>query len=133
MRVGVSLRAAIAMWLAAAPGWAQPARDELVRMGGVATLGPLCGIRDEAWSFDLRRAEVQLATRSERFDDEALQAAPGSKEATVALTYAEMEALEDFAEGPPAHTCGPLAENPDLARADEIVRAFRLQRRQAGS
>ena len=130
MLLGRGLRTitGLAIALAGAPAWAQPEGDELVRMGRLATLGPLCEMRDEAWAFDLRRAELQRSTDSKRFDDEALQAAPGSKEASVALSYAEMEALEDFAETPPSHTCGHLARDPELGHADEVVRAFRAQR-----
>lgn len=107
------------------PGVAQ---DELLRWGTLATLAPLCGVRDETWAFDVRRAELQSATGSKRFDDPALKSAPGSNEAAAALSYAEAEALEDFAEASPERTCVPLANSPDLGRADEIVRAFRAQR-----
>jgi len=50
----------------AAPSQAAPseaALDDAVRLGTVATLAPLCGMRDEAWSFDLRRTAVMDATR----------------------------------------------------------------------
>jgi hypothetical protein len=112
----------------AAPAGAWAGTEDLVRLGRIATTAPLCGLRDEPWAFDLRRAALQSATSSARFDDRALEAAPGSDQAQAALGYAEMEALEDFAEAPPAQTCGPLAQSPDLARADEVVRAFRAQR-----
>ncbi len=102
--------------------------DELLLGGSVATLAPLCGLRDEAWAFDLRRAEMQNATGSRRFDDEALRTAPGHREAEAALAFAETEALEDFAEGPPEQTCEPLKGSADLGRADDIVRAFRAQK-----
>ena len=82
--------------------WAQVSQSELLRWGTLAARAPLCGARDEAWAFDLRRAELQAATRSRRFDDEALRAAPGSNEATAALSFAEAEALEDFADSPAA-------------------------------
>lgn len=75
----------------------------------------------------LRRIELQSATRNKRFDDPALKSAPGSDAATAALSYAEAEALEDFAEAAPERTCVPLANSPDLRRGDEIVRAFRAQ------
>jgi hypothetical protein len=107
---------------------AQARKDELLRWGTLATLAPLCGVRDEAWAFDLRRAELQSATGSKRFDDPALKSAPGSNEAVAALSYAEAEALEDFAETSPERTCLPLANSPDLGEGDEIVRAFRAQR-----
>jgi len=126
MLAGKGLRM-VTVLCAAAPAWAQPVADELVRLGSVATVAPLCGLRDEEWAFDLRRAAVQSATKSKAFDDQSLHAAPGGNEASAALGYAEMEALEDFAEAP-ARTCGPLAEDPSLAHADETVRAFRAQR-----
>ena len=44
----------------------------------------------------------------------------------AALSHAEAEALEAFAETPAPNTCGPLAHDPELARADRIVQAFRL-------
>jgi hypothetical protein len=107
---------------------AQAPTDELLRWGTLATLAPLCGVRDETWAFDLRRAELQSAIGSKRFDDPALKSAPGSDAAMAALSYAEAEALEDFAETSPERTCVPLANSPDLGRGDEIVRAFRAQR-----
>ena len=115
----------LALLLAPALAAAQPA-DPLVRWGTIATLAPLCGVRDQAWSFDLRRAELQRATRSRRPDDQSLGDAPGSSGAQAALSYAESEALEDFAANPPA-TCRPLASDPALREADAIVRAFRAQ------
>lgn len=124
--VGRQAGLVLALWAAGAH--AQPTQDELLRLGTLATLAPLCGVRDEAWAFDLRRAEVQDATRSRRFDDEALHAAPGSDQATAALSFAEAEALEEFADSPAERTCAPLPGTPDLKRADEIVRAFRAQR-----
>ena len=120
----------IALGLAAtsAAAWGQTSSDDLVKLGTLATLAPLCGQRSQAWGFDLRRAELQSATHSRRFDDEALRAAPGSEQATAALSYAETEALENFAGVSPLRTCGELTVNPDMDRADEIVRAFRAQR-----
>jgi len=118
----------ITLLLAPACAWAQ---DELVQMGKVATLAPLCGLRAEGWAFDLRRAELQQATGSRRFDDEALRAAPGRGQVEAALGYAESEALEDFAGSKPLEACGRLLSSPDLDRADEVVNAFRAQRRPA--
>jgi hypothetical protein len=110
---------ALAATLAGAtlPAVAEPPLDDAVRFGAVATLAPLCTLRDAAWAADLRRA--------------LLQAAPGSNLAAAALSYAESEALEDFAAGPADATCGPLAHDLDLDRADAIVREFR--RRGPGS
>lgn len=108
--------------------------DDLERFGRLATLAPLCSVRDEAWSFDLRRAELQTATGSARFDDDALRTAPGSQRAVAALSSAEHEAIEEFAEASPARSCDAVRADADLQRGDEIVRAFRAQRdRQSGS
>ncbi len=111
----------------ASAAWGQTPADDLVKLGGLATLAPLCGLRNQDWGFDLRRAEIQSATHSRRFDDEALRAAPGSDQAVAALSYAESEALENFAAASPLQTCGELTVNPDMDRADDIVRAFRAQ------
>ena len=96
--------------------------------GAVATLAPLCGLRDEAWAFDLRRAAMQTATGSAATDDTGLSQAPGSGHVAAALGYADMEALEDFAADTPAATCASLQGNPALGRADAAVDAFRRQR-----
>lgn len=96
--------------------------------GAVATLAPLCGLRDEAWSFDLRRAAMQPATGSITTDDAGLSLAPGSNQVAAALGYGDMEALEDFAADTPAVTCASLRENPALGRADAAVDAFRRRR-----
>ncbi len=103
----------------------EAALDDAVRLGTVATLAPLCGMRDEAWSFDLRRAAVMDATRAPQPDDETLRRVPGRDLAVAALSHAEAEALEAFAEMPASDTCGPLAHDPELARADRAVQAFR--------
>ena len=113
-------------WGQAASGPSQAALDDAVRLGTVATLAPLCGMRDEAWSFDLRRAAVMDATRAQQPDDETLRHVPGQDLATTALSHAEAEALEAFAETPAPNTCGPLAHDPELARADGIVQTFRM-------
>jgi hypothetical protein len=99
--------------------------NEAVRRGTMATLANVCGLRDEAWAFDLRRSTILDTTHAPRPDDDTLRAAPGSQLVTTAMTYAETEALEDFAEARPAVTCEPLKRNPELARADKIVRDFR--------
>ena len=106
-------------------GPSQAALDEAVKLGTLATLAPLCGLREETWAFDLRRAAILEATRAPSPDDSALGAAPGSELAIAALSFADAEALEDFAEAPREVTCGSLQHNPDLARADAIVQAFR--------
>lgn len=106
----------------------QAALDDAVEQGSVATLAPLCGLRDEAWSFDLRRATILGATRAPAPDDSALAAAPGSDLVTGALSFAEAEALERFAEAPPASTCGPLAAGTDLQHADAVVAGFRARK-----
>jgi hypothetical protein len=96
--------------------------------GAVATLAPLCGLRDEAWSFDLRRAALQAATGSAATDDAGLSHAPGNGQVAAALGYADMEALEDFAADTPAATCASLQGNSALGRADAAVNAFRRRR-----
>lgn len=99
---------------------------DTVRLGTTATLAPLCGLRDEQWMFDLRRAAVLRATGGGNPDDAALLAAPGRAEAEGALSYAETEALEDFAASQPATTCDPLRASADLQEADAAVQAFRV-------
>jgi hypothetical protein len=96
--------------------------------GAVATLAPMCGLRDEAWSGDLRRAAMQTATRSAATDDATLSAAPGSNQVVAALGYGDMEALEDFAADTPEATCAALRTNPALGKADAAVDAFRRRR-----
>jgi hypothetical protein len=96
--------------------------------GAVATLAPLCGLRDEAWSADLRRAASQAATGSPATDDASLSSAPGSNQVAAALGYGDMEALEDFAADTPDATCAALRKNPALGRADAAVNAFRRRR-----
>lgn len=113
-------------WSQAESGPSQAAIEDAVRLGTVATLAPLCGMRDEAWSFDLRRAAVMDATRAPQADDETLRRIPGRDLAVAALSHAEAEALEAFAESPASNTCDPLAGDPELLRADRIVQAFRL-------
>jgi hypothetical protein len=84
-------------------------------------------LRDAAWAADLRRAAIQAATRSHAHDDPGLQAAPGSDMAIGALSFADAEALESFAEAPAQETCGPLAHSTGLDQADGMVRGFRQQ------
>jgi hypothetical protein len=87
-------------WGQAASGPSQAAIEDAVRLGTVATLAPLCGMRDEAWSFDLRRATLVDATLALQADDETLRRIPGRDLAVAALSHAETEALETFAEMP---------------------------------
>ena len=108
-----------------AAGPSPEALGQAVEIGGLAALAPLCGLRDEAWSADLRRSTIQAATGATKHDDAALKAAPGSERVIGALSYAETEALEDFAGRPQAATCGKLASDPILPRADAMVRHFR--------
>jgi hypothetical protein len=96
--------------------------------GAVATLAPLCGLRDEVWSLDLRRAAMQTATGSAATDDAGLSHAPGGGQAAAALGYGDMEALEDFAADTPDEICASLRQNPALDRADAAVGAFRRRR-----
>lgn len=106
----------------------QAGLDEAVELGGVATLAQLCGLRDEAWAFDLRRAMILQTTRTTNPDDLALYDAPGSALVVGALSFADVEALESFAEGLPEHSCGPLTTKPALDRADRAVEVFRMLR-----
>jgi hypothetical protein len=96
--------------------------------GAVATLAPMCGLRDEAWAADLRRAAMQAATGSAATDDSVLSSAPGGNKVVAALGYGDMEALEDFAADTPRATCAALRENPALGKADAAVDAFRRRR-----
>ena len=82
--------------------------------GAVATLAPLCGLRDETWSADLRRAATQTGTDAARV--------------AAALGYGDMEALEDFAADKPEATCSALRTNPALKKADAAVDTFRRRR-----
>ena len=102
--------------------------DDLSRFGRIATLAPLCDLRDDAWSFDLRRAEIQAATGSDRSDDKALEAAPGSRQAIASLSLAEHDALEEFAEDSPSRSCEKIRADADLSHADAVVRRFRAQK-----
>ena len=112
------------------PSQAGPSQAQIsdsVELGGLAALAPMCGLRDDGWSADLRRRTIQIATGTTTHDDPALKAAPGSDLVVGALSYAETEALEDFAESPADVTCAPLKNSAVLARADEMVREFRAQ------
>jgi hypothetical protein len=104
-------------WPASAQMPTQIQLDNAVRFGAIAAIGPICGLRDGAWAADLRRAELR-----------AMGVQPADQQladrAGAALSYAEDEALEDFAEAPP-QACAALARNPDLARADQMVAALR--------
>ncbi len=113
---------------AAAQPVSQAELDDAVRLGRVATLAPLCGMREESWSFDVRRATLFDTTKAPRPDDHTLATAPGGEQVTGALSFAEAEALEDFAEAPAATTCGKLAGSADLQRADALVAAFRARK-----
>lgn len=113
-----------------ATGGSGPTEGQLadaVQLGSVAALALVCGLRGEGWAADLRRAAIQSATRSKAHDDPGLKAAPGSNLAVGALSFAEAEALESFAEAPAAATCKPLAASAELRRADATVREFRMQ------
>ena len=79
--------------------------------GAVAAQSSLCGLRDEAWAEDLRRATQMLPADHDHL--------------VAALGYGDMEASEDFAADTPAVTCPALQANPALARADAMVAAFR--------
>jgi len=106
---------------------AEPSEQQLasaVELGGLAALAPLCGLRDQDWSADLRRSTIQTSTGAVAYGDASLRSAPGSNVVIGALSYAETEATEQFAETPAA-TCTALAGNSILPRADEMVLRFR--------
>jgi hypothetical protein len=128
---------AVATSLMAAPALAGgPTQDQIadaVTFGGVAALAPMCGLRDEAWSADLRRSQIKTATGTNQHDDSGLAAAQGSDLVIGALSYAETEALEDFAEAPASVTCIPLSHDRRLSKADEMVRRFRREGSLPGS
>ena len=111
-----------------AAGGSGQALAEATTFGAVATLAPLCHLRDEAWSADLRRAALRAATGSTSTEDADLVGTPGSGQAGAALGYADMEALEDLAADTPAKVCESLRVNPALGRADTAVDAFRRLR-----
>ena len=121
--VSVLLWPALAM--AQSPGPTEQQLDKAVRFGAIATIGPLCGLRDAQWATDLRRSALQ-AMGAQTGGGEADPARQKlADRAGAALSYAEDEALEDFAEAAPEATCRPLAHNPDLIQADRMVAAFR--------
>jgi hypothetical protein len=130
--------------LFAAPASAQsfygagPARSDLdltVRRGGLATLAPLCGMRDARWAQDLRKAAIQDATHAPEPDEPSLKGAAESDAAVSALGFADTEALEDFAAQSPKVACANLARDRGLADADLRVEKYRrdLARAQNGS
>jgi hypothetical protein len=100
----------------ASAAWAQTGQSlaDAATFGAVATLAPLCGLRDEAWSADLRAA--------------ASQTAAGGGRAEAAIGYGDMEALEDFAADTPEAACASLRDNPALGRADAAVKSLRRRR-----
>ena len=103
---------------------------QAVRLGAIATTGPLCGLRDPRWGADLRSAELQAMGAPPVPATAAPEDRHRADVAGAALSYAEDEALEDFADAPPAATCGPLAQDPELAHADAMVTAWRRGERQ---
>ena len=125
MRVLIGMLALLGAAPALAAGPDQAALDDAVQLGTVATLAPLCGIRDEPWAFDLRRAAILRSTGTHQPDDGALRTAPGSTLVQGALGYADTEATENFAGKAPEATCGPLAGSTELRDADAIVQMFR--------
>lgn len=96
--------------------------------GAVAILAPLCGLHDEAWAQDLRRAARERASGSKATADAALAGEADAARLGAALGYGEMEALEDFAADTPAVTCKALGGNAALGQAEEAVRRFRQLR-----
>jgi hypothetical protein len=96
----------------------------IARFGGLAAVAPLCGLRDDGWAVDLRHAAVESATGSAETATPTVEA----NRAAAALGYGDMERLEDFAERAPAASCERLRTDPDLARADALVGAFRQRK-----
>ena len=95
--------AAVISMLAAFQAQAQPrsaALDETVTMGTLATLAPLCVMRDDSWAEDLRRATIAEVTGVKGKDDASLHDAPGANVVISVLGDAEHEALEVFTEEP---------------------------------
>jgi hypothetical protein len=129
MSRGMIAGAVVLLWpvfvLAQSPGPTQQQLDKAIRFGAIATIGPLCGLRDTQWGTDLRRSALQAmgAQAMGEKPDPARQKL--ADQAGAALSYAEDEALEDFADAAPEATCQPLAHNPDLIQADRMVAAFR--------
>ncbi len=126
---GLALLATVATQPLAAASPSQAVLDDAVRLGAVATLAPLCGLRPEGWAADLRRATIHGATGAARPDDPALRAAPGSHLVVGALSFAETDALERFAAAP-SEECQAMAIDPDLIRADTLVRDFQSLKQQ---
>jgi hypothetical protein len=99
---------------------AAPSADQLAEVatfGGLAATAPLCGLRDESWAADLRRAALQ-----------SVAGVPASRDANLAaaaLGHGDMEALEDFAGRAPEASCEKIRTDPALPRADAMVGAFR--------
>jgi len=121
---------------AASGARAQPsaaALNDTVAMGTLATLAPLCVMRDGSWAEDLRRATIAEATGVKGKDDTSLHDAPGANVIISVLGDAEHEALEVFTEEPGGKTCADVAQSPDLPRADRMVAAFRAGRAVVGS
>ena len=99
--------------LAQSAGSSPQAVADASTFGAVAAQSSLCGLRDESWVEDLRRATQDLPA-----DQDHLSAAMG---------YGDMEATEDFATDSPEVVCRALSANPALARADRMVAAFRAR------
>jgi hypothetical protein len=122
------LIAAAVITMLAAPGaraqTSTAALGETVTMGTLATLAPLCVMRDDSWAEDLRRATIAEATGASGKDDTSLHDAPGANVVISVLGDAEHEALEVFTEEPGGKTCANVAHSPDLPRADRMVAAF---------
>ena len=114
---------------AQAPANIEPSLADAARFGAIATLAPLCNLRDNAWSGDLRQALIQSTTGADAYNESDLRAAHGQQRAIAALGAADLEATERLAEETPARACESLRANPDLTDADDRVRAWRLRKR----
>lgn len=120
-----TLLCTLALPVAAQSALPKAVLDDTEALGTIATLAPLCALRDDGWAEDLRRATIQSATGTQAHDDTSLHDAPGSNVVASVLGDAEHEALETFTEEPGGKTCAKVAKDANLARADNMVRAFR--------
>ncbi len=104
-------------------GLRQTQLDEASKFGGLAAVTPLCGLRDGAWAADLWQASIRALGPAD--DASSADRQRRADMAGAVLSHAEDEALESFADAAPEVTCGPLGQNPDLKRADDMVAAYR--------
>jgi hypothetical protein len=97
---------------------------EVARLGGLAAVVPLCGLRDDGWAVDLRLAAMQSITGRPEPNDSG-HASRDQNLAAAAVAHGDLEATEDFAERTPAASCEALRTDPALPGADAMVGEFR--------